>query len=118
MSLDSDTTCFGHRVQVLHANCPSVSYQLTAGAVRLGILGSGGSWLGDPVPFVLLVAALSWRLRLVGEGHDGSGGIRSGGGVLAVGEAMQVLTGCVDGAVDRTLSRAPHAVLLRLIQVV
>lgn len=101
---------------------------LTAGALWLGVLGPGGSWLGDPVAVVLLLAAerrRRWRrwwrrrrLRLVGERNDGGGGVGGGGGVLGVGEAVQVLAGGVDGAVDWTLCGAADAVLLRLVQVV
>lgn len=70
------------------------------------------------MPFVLLLPAKRCPLWLTGEGHDGGGGVRGGGDVLAVGEAVQVLAGGIDGAVDGTLRGTPHAVLLRLIQIV
>lgn len=70
------------------------------------------------MPVLLLLAAVGRRLRLVGERHDGGGGVGGGGGVLGVGEAVQVLAGGVNGAVDGAFSGAAHAVLLCLIQVV
>lgn len=100
----------------------------TVVALWLGVLSPGGSRLGDPVAVVLLLATerrrLRWwgrrrhRLRLVGERHDGGGGVGGGGVVLGVGEAVQVLAGGVDGAVDGSLGGAADAVLLRLVQVV
>lgn len=66
----------------------------------------------------LLLPGVSRRLSLVCERHDGGRGVGSGGGVLCVGEAVKVFTCGVDGAVDGTLSRAPDAVLLSLVQVV
>lgn len=91
---------------------------LTVAAVRLGVLSARGPRLGDPVSIVLLLGTVDRCLCLVGERHDGGGGVRGGGVVLAVGEAVQVLTGGIDGAVDWTLGGATYAVLLRLIQVV
>lgn len=91
---------------------------LTVAAVRLGVLSSRGPRLGDPVSIVQLLGTVDRCLRLGGERHDGGGGIGGGGVVLAVGEAVQVLTGGIDGAVDWTLGGATYAVLLRLIQVV
>lgn len=67
---------------------------------------------------VLLFAAVGWRLRLVGERHDGCGGVGGGGVVLGVGEAVQVFTSGIYSAVDRTFGGATHAVLLCLVQVV
>lgn len=91
---------------------------LTVTAVRLGVLSSGWTQRRDPLSFIRPLCAWSRHLRLVGEGHDGGGGIGSGGHVLGVGEAVQVLTGGVNGAVDGTLSGAAHAVFLCLVQVV
>lgn len=91
---------------------------LTVTAVRLGILSPGGSRLGDPVSIILLLATVGRCLRLVGERHNGGGGIGGGGVVLGVGEAVQVLAGGIDGAVDGTFGGATYAVLLCLIQVV
>lgn len=65
-----------------------------------------------------MLAVVGRHLRLVGEGHDGGGGIGGGGVVLGVGEAVQVLAGGIDGAVNGTFGGAAHAVFLRLIQVV
>ena len=67
---------------------------------------------------ILLLTTVSRRLRLIGNGHDGGGGVRSGGAVLGIGEAVKVLTGCINGAVDWTLCGASHTVFLCLIQVV
>lgn len=91
---------------------------LTVTAVWLGVLSPGWTQRGDSLAFVQLLSTWSWHLCLVGERHDGGGGIGSGGHVLGVGEAVQVLIGGINGAVDRTLSGATHAVLLRLVQVV
>lgn len=67
---------------------------------------------------ILLLAAVGRCLCLVGERHNGGGGVGGGGGVLGVGEAVQVLAGGIDGAVDGAFGGATYAVLLRLIQVV
>ena len=91
---------------------------LTIAAVRLGVLSSRGPRLDYPVSLIRLLGAQDRGLCLVGEGHDGGGGVRGGGGVLGVGEVLQVLVGCVYGAVDGTFGGAAHAVLLCLIQVV
>lgn len=95
---------------------PKEGTVLTVAAVRQGVLSPGRTKWRDPVSFVLTPVSL--RLRLAAEGHDGGGGVGSGGHVLAVGEAVQVLTGGVNGAVDRTFGGAAHAVLLCLVQVV
>lgn len=91
---------------------------LTVAAVWLGVLSSGWTQRGDPLSFIRLLCTWSRRLRLVGERHDGGGGIGSGGHVLGVGEAVQVLVGGIYGAVDGTLGGATQAVFLRLVQVV
>lgn len=122
---------FGRRSQLTKprtTNLEGVNLSLTTVALRLSVLNPRGSRLGDPVAVVLLLAAEHWcwwlrrrrchRLRLVGERHNGGGGIGSGGAVRGVGEAVQVLAGGVDGAVDRTLGGATNAVLLCLVQVV
>lgn len=57
-------------------------------------------------------------MGLVAERHDGCGCVRGGRGVLGIGEAVEVLTGGVDGAVYGAFSGAAYAILLRLVQVV
>lgn len=91
---------------------------LTVAAVGLGVLSPRGSRLGDPVSFVLLLAAVGRRLYLVAERHDGGGSIGCGGAVLGVGEAVQVFAGGIYSAVDGTFGGASHAVLFCLVQVV
>lgn len=91
---------------------------LTVAAVGLGVLSSRWPWLGDPVSVLWLFDAVGWRLHLVGERHDGCGGVWGSGVLLGVGEAVQVLAGGVDGAVDGAFSGATYAVLLSLVQVV
>lgn len=117
---------FGQLTKPRTANS-EVNSSPTAVALRLGVLSPRGSWLGDPVAVVLLLTAERWRwrlrwrchrLRLGGKRHNGCGGVGSGGAVLRVGEAVQVLAGGVDGAVNRTLGGATDAVLLCLVQVV
>lgn len=91
---------------------------LTVTAVRLGVLRSGRAQLGDSATVIRLLDNVSRRRRLFGERHDGGGGVGSRGHVVAVGEAVQVLAGGVDGAVDGTFGGAAHAVFLCLVQVV
>lgn len=91
---------------------------LTITAVGLSVLSSRGTWLGDPMSVVLLLAAVGQHLSLVAKRHDGGGSVGGGGVVLGVGVAVQVFAGGIYGAVDGAFSGATHAVLFCLVQVV
>lgn len=67
---------------------------------------------------VQLLPTMSCSLCLTGKRHDGGGSIQCGGRVLVVSEAVQVLVGGIDGAVDGPFVGASDAVLLSLTQVV